>query len=182
MDKSAEWLAIVAKKHKEWINIVKSFGEKSYYEDIVQQMYITLYKYSSEEKIIKDGIVSNGYIYFTLRSIYFQYYNSKKKVKKISIDNEEFFYEIPDDTQMDEQIAFNKLCQLIDNEVESWEWYNKKLFKLYRDSNLSIRGIAQETNISWVSIFNSLKNAKNKIKNKFQEDWDDYENNDFELI
>ncbi len=182
MDKSAEWLAIVAKKHKEWINIVKSFGEKSYYEDIVQQMYITLYKYSSEEKIIKDGIVSNGYIYFTLRSIYFQYYNSKKKVKKISIDNEEFFYEIPDDTQMDEQIAFNKLCQLIDNEVESWEWYNKKLFKLYRDSNLSIRGIAQETNISWVSIFNSLKNAKNKIKNKFQEDWDDYENNDYELI
>tara|TARA_R110002012_G_scaffold178237_2_gene343279 strand:- start:90 stop:638 length:549 start_codon:yes stop_codon:yes gene_type:complete len=182
MDKSAEWLAIVAKKHKEWINIVKSFGEKSYYEDIVQQMYITLYKYSSEEKIIKDGIVSNGYIYFTLRSIYFQYYNSKKKVNKISIDNEEFFYEIPDDTQMDEQIAFNKLCQLIDNEVESWEWYNKKLFKLYRDSNLSIRGIAQETNISWVSIFNSLKNAKNKIKNKFQEDWDDYENNDYELI
>ena len=83
---------------------------------------------------------------------------------------------------MDEQIAFNKLCQLIDNEVESWEWYNKKLFKLYRDSNLSIRGIAQETNISWVSIFNSLKNAKNKIKNKFQEDWDDYENNDFESI
>jgi len=165
MDKSAEWLAIVAKKHKEWINIVKSFGEKSYYEDIVQQMYITLYKYSSEEKIIKDGIVSNGYIYFTLRSIYFQYYNSKKKVKKISIDNEEFFYEIPDDTQMDEQIAFNKLCQLIDNEVESWEWYNKKLFKLYRDSNLSIRGIAQETNISWVSIFNSLKNAKNKSNN-----------------
>lgn len=182
MDKSAEWLAIVAKKHNEWINIVKSFGEKSYYEDIVQQMYIALYKYSSKEKIIKDGIVSNGYIYFTLRSIYFQYYNSKKKVKKISIDNEEYFYEIPDDTQMDEQIAFNKLCKLIDNEVESWEWYNKKLFKIYRDTPLSIRGIANETNISWVSIFNSLKNAKKKIKNKFQEDWDDYENNDFELI
>ena len=182
MDKSAEWLAIVAKKHKEWINIVKSFGEKSYYEDIVQQMYITLYKYSSKEKIIKDGIVSTGYIYFTLRSIYFQYYNSKKKVNKISIDNEEYFYEIPDDTQMDEQIAFNKLCKLIDNEVESWEWYNKKLFKIYRDTPLSIRGIANETNISWVSIFNSLKNAKKKIKNKFQEDWDDYENNDYELI
>tara|TARA_R110000868_G_scaffold392102_1_gene662619 strand:+ start:322 stop:870 length:549 start_codon:yes stop_codon:yes gene_type:complete len=182
MDKSAQWLALVAKKHNQWINIVKSFGEKSYYEDIVQQMYITLYKYSSEEKIIKNGVVSNGYVFFTLRSIYYQYYNSKRKIKKINIDNQEFFNQIPDDSKMDEQIAFDKICRLIDDEIENWEWYNKKLFKIYRDSDLSIRGIAQETSISWVSIFNTLKNSKNKIKDKFQEDWDDYENNDYELI
>ena len=36
----------------------------------------------------------------------------------------------------------------------------KNCFILYRDSNLSIRGIAAETGISWVSIYHTLKDAK----------------------
>ena len=47
---------------------------------------------------------------------------------------------------------------------------------------MSIRKIASETNISWVSIWNSLKNYKLKIKDKFQEDWDDLKNEDYERI
>jgi len=182
MDKNTEWLAKVAEQHNEWIKIVKSFGEKHYYEDIVQEMYIVIYKYSSEEKIIKNGIVSRGYIFFTLRSVYFQYYNSKKKINKVSLDSDEFFIQIPHNSEMDEQIAFNKICDLIDKEIQNWDWYNRKLFKIYRDTELSIRGIASKTKISWVSIFNSLKNMKNIIKKEYQKDWDNYKNNNYESI
>ena len=71
---------------------------------------------------------------------------------------------------------------MIDDHIDEWRWYEKKLFTLYRDSDLSIRGIAKETNISWVSIFNTLKNAKHELKEKFQEDYDDLKNKDYERI
>jgi len=182
MDKPIEWLGKVAERHKEWIAIVKSFGEYDYCEDIVQEGYLTIYKYANEDKVIRDGIVSRGYMYFTLRSLYYQYYNSKRKINKVSLDDEEFTIQIPNDTQMDEQVAFHKICTMIDDHIDGWRWYENRLFKLYRDSDLSIRGIAAETNISWVSIFNSLKNAKQEIKDKFQEDWEDYKNKDYDRI
>jgi hypothetical protein len=83
---------------------------------------------------------------------------------------------------MDEQIAFHKICTMIDDHIEGWRWYEKKLFTLYRDSDLSIRGIAAETNISWVSIFNTLKHAKQEIKDTFKEDFLDYKNGDYDRI
>jgi DNA-directed RNA polymerase specialized sigma24 family protein len=182
MDKPTGWLGIVAKRHKEWINIVKSFGEYDFAEDIVQEAYLTIYKYANEDKIIRNGIVSRGYMYFTLRSLYYQYYNSKRNITKLSIDDEEYTYQIEDDSEMDEQIAFNKICMLIDDHIDNWRWYEKKLFTLYRDSDLSIRGIANETNISWVSIFNTLKHAKNELKENFSETWEDYQNQDYDRI
>ena len=182
MDKPTGWLGIVAKRHKEWINIVKSFGEYDFAEDIVQEAYLTIYKYANEDKIIRNGIVSRGYMYFTLRSLYYQYYNSKRNITKLSIDDEEYTYQIEDDSEMDEQIAFNKICMLIDDHIDNWRWYEKKLFTLYRDSDLSIRGIANETNISWVSIFNTLKHAKNELKENFSETWEDYKNQDYDRI
>ena len=182
MGKQSEWLGIVAKRHQEWINIVKSFGEYNYAEDIVQQSYLTIYKYANEEKVIRNGNVSRGYMYFTLRSLYYQYYNSKRKITKVSIDDDEFTFEIPNHTQMDEQVAFHKICTMIDDHIDGWRWYEKKLFSLYRDTDLSIRGIAAETNISWVSIFNTLKNAKQEIKDTFKEDYEDYINKDYDRI
>jgi len=182
MDKPTEWLEKVAERHKEWVAIVKSFGEYDYCEDLVQEMYLTIYKYANEDKVIRNGVVSRGYLYFTLRSLYYQYYNSKRKITKVSIDDDEFTIQIPNDSQMDEQIAFHKICTMIDDHIEGWRWYEKKLFSLYRDSDLSIRGIAAETNISWVSIFNSLKHAKEEIKDKFKEDWEDYKNKDYDRI
>lgn len=182
MDKPTEWLSIVFKRHKEWIKIVNSFGEFNYAEDFVQEMYLVLYKYADENKIIKDGNVSRGYIYFTIRAIYFQYYNSKKRIDKVYIDDDESTIQIQDYSEMDEQVAYNGICQLIDEHIDNWRWYEKKLFTLYRDSGLSIRGIAAETGISWVSIYHTLKSAKQELKEKFGETYEDYTNNDYELI
>jgi len=181
MDES-KWLERVAKRHNEWIKIVHSFGEYDYAEDIVQEMYITLYKYASEEKIVEKGVVSRGYCYFTLRSIFLQYCNAKNKIQKVELDDEEVYTQIADYSEMDAEIGYDKFRTLIDEHIDNWRWYDKTLFKIYRDTNMSIRKIAEETNISWVSIFNTLKNAKHELKEKFQEDYDDYINNDFEQI
>jgi predicted DNA-binding protein YlxM (UPF0122 family) len=57
-----------------------------------------------------------------------------------------------------------------------------KLFNLYRESNLSMREIAEETDISLTSIFNTLKNCKERLREAIGEDFQDYLNEDFELI
>jgi len=174
----SNWLSIVAKHHKDWVKIVNSFGEYDYAEDIVQEMYIAIHKYTTPDKIIKNGEVSKGYIFFTLRSLYYQFYNAKNKVNKISLDNVQLEYS----NDIEQEEAFNKVCDLMDNYIEDWHWYDQKLFKLYRDTDMSIRKIAKETGISWVSIFNTLKKCKKDIRDKFKEDYDDYLNGDYERI
>ena len=67
-------------------------------------------------------------------------------------------------------------------EIDSWEWFDKMLFKLYAKSGDSIRDIAERTHISTTSIFHTLKYCKERIKNNVSEDYEDYKNNDFELI
>ncbi len=175
---NSDWLSIVAENHNHWIKIVNSFGEYDYAEDIVQEMYLTLHKYAKPENIIKNGKVSSGYVFFTLRSLYYQYYNAKNKINKINVDDVQIEY-ISD---LEQQEAFDKVFKLIDEYVDEWHWYDKKLFRLYRDTDMSIRKIAKETGISWVSIFNTLKKCKLDIKEKFGEDYDDYLNEDYERI
>lgn len=177
---TADWLAIVAKQHKEWVRIVNGFGEYDYAEDIVQESYLILYKYAKPEKVIENGNIRRGYMYFTLRTTYYLYYNSKRKINKVSIDDG--LLQLEDTNDLREQNAYNMICEKIDNEIENWHWYDKKLFILYRDTDMSIRKIASETKISWVSIFNTLKNAKSIIKDKLSEDYEDYKNEDYERL
>jgi DNA-directed RNA polymerase specialized sigma24 family protein len=175
-----KWLKQVAQHHKEWIKIINSFGEYDYAEDIVQETYIALYKYADATKIIDaSGNVRKGYVFFTLKSLFFQYYNKKMKVNKVSIDEQ---FTLFDDSNLDEHNAYHDICLLIDEEVQNWHWFDEKLFKLYRDSGMSMRDIAKGTNISLISIFNSIKNYKEILNTKFNKDYQDYINNNYNGI
>ena len=174
------WIEEVAKHHKEWVKTVRNLGEYDYSEDIVQESYIALMKYASAEKLINEaGEVRKGYMFFTLRSLYFQFYNKKMKVNKVSFDDT---FTLFDNSNLEEQNAYHNICMLIDEEIESWNSYDMLLFKLYRDNDLSMREIAKGTTISLISIFHSIKNHKAILKEKFQRDYDDYINNDYNMI
>jgi len=175
-----QWLAKVAQYHNDWVKVIHTFGEYDYAEDLVQESYIALWKYADADKLIdSSGEVRKGYMYFTLRSLFYQYYNKKKKINKVSFDG---CWELFDDSNIEEHKAYNDICMLIDEEIKNWDWYDRKLFKLYRDTDLSMRDIAKETNISLISIFNSIKNYKIILKDKFQKDYTDYIENDYNSI
>lgn len=180
--KDLTWLKIVAKRHDEWIKIVNGFGEYNYAEDLVQQSYFTLIKYADPNKIIKDGKMSRGYMFFVLRTLFLQYYNQKNKISKIRLDSEKCFLQIEDTTNLEEQEAYHKVCKLVDKVADDWSWYDKKLWTLYSQTDMSIRKLAEETNISWVSIFNTLKKCKQDIREKLNEDYLDYKNEDYGRI
>ena len=175
-----KWIEQVAKHHKEWVEIIHKLGEFDYAEDIVQESYIALMKYANADKLIDaNGFVRKGYMFFTLRSLYYQFYNKKKKINKVSFDG---CWELFDDSNVEEHKAYNDICLLIDDEIDNWHWYDRKLFKLYRDTDMSMRDIAKETNISLISIFHSIKNYKEILSIKFQKDYQDYINNDYNQI
>jgi len=177
-----QWLSIVAEQHDTWVGIVKSLGEHNYCDDIVQEAYIALSKYADPDKIIKDGKVSRGYMFFTLKSLTMQFFNKKKKIKKLDLDNEEVYMQIPYTDDMEEQEAFHKICTLVDELSKDWHWYDRKLWRLYSQTDMSIRKLAADTHISWVSIFNTIKNVKNEIRDNLGESWDDYKNKDYDRI
>tara|TARA_R110002012_G_scaffold24451_1_gene81670 strand:+ start:59 stop:706 length:648 start_codon:yes stop_codon:yes gene_type:complete len=83
------------------------------------------------------------------------------------------YCETVDDKGMFDSLYVN-IIQDIDNFVDTWYWYDAKLFKLYYDKGMSMRKIAKETGISLKSVFNSLKAAKMKLREEFQEDYNKY--------
>ena len=165
----------IYKRHKDWVNIVRSLGGADYSEDIVQEMYIKLDKY------IKQGTLKKrtyeAYVYFTLRSITLDIYRAKKGKHKTDIDDCVNLCE--EDIQGFEE--FDYICEKANNEIHRWHWYDQELFKLFM-SGKSMREIARNTHISLSSIFHTIKICKERIANEIGEDYEDYLNGDYEKI
>ncbi len=175
------WLNKIAKHHKEWIKIAVNFGARDYAEDIVQEAYIRVHKYSNPEKIIKNDKVNKGYMFFIIINIWNNFNNKIKKTRILPLNDhvQNISYE---SLESEKDVALQNIINKMDKELENWHFYEKGIFKIYRDSGLSIRGIAKETKISSVNIFHTLKKSKNKMREMFGEDFEDYINGDFDLI
>jgi len=172
-------LSLAYKYHSDWLNIAKSIVKNDFAEDIVQEFYIKLDRYAKYEMFIfADGSVNKTYAYMILRSICLNYLKEKNKFCKVDLHDG---YSI-EENDIEAKEAIEKIYNKIDNELKNWHWYDKDLFKIYKDENISIRKLAKETTISSSSIFHTLKSCKEKIKDKFSEDYQDYLNQDYERI
>ena len=189
-------LSIIADNHKKWVNIVRSLGETNYHEDIVQETYLKIHKYNYDKRIVIDGKVSSGYMYMMLRDTLYSYWRVNNKIIKEEVTDFNFFGD--DLTGNEKEDAYLIICENIDKEIDTWHWYDKEIFKIYRmhwtdvnrlnkeleqfEGKVSIRKMAKNTDISWTTLFNELKQSKAKIRDKFAEDWEDYKNEDYNLI
>ena len=199
------WLNEIAKNHKQWLNTVKGIGGDMYAEDIVQEMYIKLHKLVQKRGnhffLFDNGKVQSGYIFFTLRSILYSYLGQKNKHRKSPIEwliknldkdkqnNPVTFGELADESYIyDEQGSSDRLeaeerfLQKVDLESLNWEQYDKDIFKIYKDTGMSFRTMSKYTNISHTNIYHTVKRCKESLKDALQEDWDDLNNEDYEII
>lgn len=175
-----KFLIDLSKHHEEWIKIVRGFGEYFYTEDIVQEMYIKLSKHENVERFYKSGKIYKGFIWITLRNMFVDYQKAKLKLEKVSITEA---IQLKDESESNEKTNAKNLIDLkINFIVDSWHWYDKKLFNLYRDSGLSYRQIEKETGISFKSVYSTITNCKKSLKHELGECYEDLINEDFELI
>ena len=52
----------------------------------------------------------------------------------------------------------------IDEIVNTFYWFDKKLFNLYRTKHTTIRSLSKATRISHVVVHNTIANCKKKLK------------------
>ena len=173
-------LAELSKYHNEWLTIVKSFGEKNEHEDIVQEMYLKLNKYTKLENIKQNGKLNKSYVWLTLRNLYYNKQNQSNKVYYIDIDDcrsisAEDYNKLHFKSQ-------SKISERIQQEIDSWHYADKILFEIYLKEKKSMRQLAKEIDISLTTVFWTIKRCKQRLFESVGEDYEDYLNNDYELI
>lgn len=162
-------LELLSTRHKDWCRMVQSFGCPSHIvEDIVQEMYLRMHKYISEpEKIMYKNEVNTLFIYISLKNMYADYAKNRFRFQTTDC-----IPEISEEDNLDEQEnAMHTLVESIWAEVKTWNWYDQKLMTIYIKQEMSMRKLSDETKISLSSIFNTLKNGKQRIKANCKKDY-----------
>lgn len=164
-------IAEIAKKHKDWVNIARSFGAKTEAEDIVQEMYLRLDKY-----IKPDQKITDSFVWITLRNIYFDFL----KKEPITFELDKTVSEAV--SEPEGIIAYGELNKRVKNELNNVDWFDKMLFELYVTSGKSMRQLSKETGISLSCIFYTTNRTKTHLRSLLNEDYEDYLNEDYEWL
>lgn len=157
-------LEIIYDKHKDWINIVRSFGcNKDTAEDIVQECYLKLNKIinSGANIMYDDKEINYYYVFRTLRSLFI---DLKRKESKTILVNYDPLLDTRH-TEISNDIDIEKIYKDILDELKEMHWYDRKIFE-YIDQGESITGLSKKTDISYYSIYNTYKKVLEHLKNK----------------
>ena len=154
--------------------MARSFGaDQELAQDIVQEMYIRLYKYVDDaEKIMyNETEVNTFFVYVTLRNMYTSLMKAKARFEFVdvsTIEDELIFEEANVEAEVELQTLYEEIWETTDE----WHWYDKKIFHLYHNTDMSIRTLEKQTKISARSIFNTLKNARERIQTDCKETYE----------
>ena len=163
MDKN-KVLSLLAEYHNKWISNVDALinDENIIAEDIVQDMYLKIH--GSKDEVIKKVIQNNKpHIGYVNKILYTMYLNAQKQesLKTELKDNHTI------ETKEPEINKFN-IEKKIDEIVNSFYWFDRKLFNLYRKEFHTIRSLSKATKISHVVVQNTISKCKKKIKRKLK--------------
>jgi DNA-directed RNA polymerase specialized sigma24 family protein len=136
-------------RHKHWVSMVKKFGEVNYAEDVVQEAYIKVMKLNKE--------INEAYFYYTLRSLTMDLH-SKRVIKEVITKKIEYSLFEDESNQLAEELAQPYL-----EFIETWDWYDKKLFMIWVNNKISIRKLSRETNIGFKSVYTTIKKCQKRL-------------------
>tara|TARA_R100001443_G_scaffold12761_1_gene22489 strand:+ start:89 stop:589 length:501 start_codon:yes stop_codon:yes gene_type:complete len=157
----------IAKHHKTWVRQVISFGCKpSEAEDVVQNMYLKVNTLiNSGLDITFDDDINKFYIYRTLKSLFYDTCRKEAKIQKVNIEYlEKYIKEEEEYKEKDVPKKIKEYNKLLDQLY----WYDRKVWELTREK--SIAEVSKLTNISYYSLYNTVKGVKKLIKEKIE--WD----------
>jgi hypothetical protein len=145
-----------------------------------------MHKYVKDENRImyNDEEVNRFFCYVTLKNMYKTYMNAANKFVWFEIREDDAIDEELQEFAFDEamETAFERLLHKISDEMNTWHRYDRILSEKYLKSDYSLRDIANGSGISLTSIFNSMRENKRILKEKFSEDYEDYKNGDYDKI
>lgn len=151
-------LKLAFKKHKQWLEIVQSFGCNEWTaEDIVGEMYIKLDRVIKQGKdITRDGEINHFYVFKVLTSIFLDL--KRKEAKYILVELNEY-----NDPNNEIEVQYLKNYEKILETLQGLYWYDQKVYEII-ESGESISELSRKTNISYYSLYNTYKKVKRILK------------------
>ena len=120
-------MIIVAAKHKEWVEIVLSFGcKQETAEDIVQEMYykIQLKLEKGLDIMYNEKEINYYYIFKTLRTLFYDLKRKGKNITMVSMDDIHL-------TTSD--VNYQEPYDKIQEELSKMFWYDRKVFEIINE-------------------------------------------------
>ena len=154
-------MSLLYRKHTSWIIMAERLLPLGYAyeaEDIVQEAYLKIYQELRNKKlkvttIIIEGQPNYAIVYLRLRNIVVDMMRSDKPTTSLKNDVKEV-----------EAQSAAEFFESIDNIVEGFQWFHKKLFKLYSKEFRSLRKLSEATKISYKVVCKTVKECKEEIK------------------
>ncbi len=157
-------LELLAEKHKTWVEITQTFGlDKMTAEDLVQDMYLKIDAWSKRNErnssILYEGKEINYYFVFkTLRTLFLDYI--RREQRSILKHSEEVLQPSYIFERIDKDINEKRIKTLI----KDLAWYDRKVFELVYNQNMSMLKLSEMTGISYYSIYRTIQKIKRLIK------------------
>ena len=155
--------------YKELKKVVKNITKNNELaDDLFHYCLVILLEY---DRVKMDEIVRKNHVKYFFISILLKQWNSStspfyKEYRKSVAKSVEYFeiYDVIDeeyDHQTDEKIAFIK------EELKNESWYTQQVMKLKGEDGLSYGDINKLTKIPRSSLFGTVDNFRNKVKEKY---------------
>ena len=171
----------IYKYHNDWLNVAYSIlNNKEDAEDLVQDVYLKLIlklNNGTLKSIRYKDTINKYFVYRAVKNACIDFLRKKNKINIVEFHNNK----IRDEINEDEEIKGQMFVKIVD-ELQNWDKKDAEIFELYMYSGLSMKSISYIYGVSKSSIFNYIKAGKQRIKDKFGEDMEDYFNNDYEFI
>ena len=160
----------MAKFHQNYLEIAKNLlynNNSNTVDDIVQQMYLKIYDQIDDGRLEIQQLIINdkphfGIIKRTIDQIIKQTANNENKLKR---DENKTLLNIPDENEF----KIDEFNDRVEEIINGMYWFDRKLFTLYIKKFNSIRKLAKETKLGHVTVYNTIKRCKIKIKKKLYE-------------
>lgn len=164
----------IAKRHVEWIKIAKYIGVKpDEIDDIVQTMYLKLGEIQLKEGSLDrfanyNGTINTIYLFKIIHNAFIDI----KRAENKTIPHQDQFnpIESPEMAEM----AHLELMMEVKKAIDELRDYDQMLLELHFVYKHSMRDIEKRTGIPTHSVFNSIKNAKQFIKQRTKEKYKQY--------
>tara|TARA_R100001460_G_scaffold125_1_gene492 strand:+ start:5692 stop:6198 length:507 start_codon:yes stop_codon:yes gene_type:complete len=161
-------LNILHKHQEKWLQIAKNLLYKEddqLIKDIIQEMYLSIAEQLHNKKLKADEVIINNKPHFgIIKKTILQIIQieAKRKNKYNKNENLEIL-----------NVASNEnskyLEEDINNLINNFYWFDKKLLKLYTKKFNSVRSLAKETKLGHVTVFEVINKCKKKIKKRLYE-------------
>lgn len=187
-------LELIAQSHSKWIEIVTKLGETNYAEDIVQETYLRISKYD-DDVLLMNGQPNGALMFTILRNMFLIYQRhgdttQRKPIQKVYLDE---IIDMAYGDNIEKEEAYGKFLEQLDELTWSWDKFDRKMYQLhvgtYGTQNVeghgdkrSYRRIENESTISLTTIYKTMERCQDSIRENLRESWEDFNNEDYELI